>query len=145
MPLRSVVRAVAQSRTLQLASLGQGAQLLVAATVLAWMPTYLARYHALPPDVAALAAAGLLLASGAGSVAIGAFTDRSARRRPGSRLAVAVAVALVTASCLAIGLHPSRCARRSRRSSRSSRASSVSPPGRTWRARCPTGSVSLPR
>jgi MFS family permease len=103
MPLRSVVRAVAQSRTLQLASLGQGAQLLVAATVLAWMPTYLARYHALPPDVAALAAAGLLLASGAGSVAIGAFTDRSARRRPGSRLAVAVAVALVTASCLAIG------------------------------------------
>jgi MFS family permease len=103
MPLRSVVRAVAQSRTLQLASLGQGAQLLVAATVLAWMPTYLARYHALPPDVAALCAAGLLLASGAGSVAIGAFTDQRARRRPGRRLAVAVVVALITASCLSIG------------------------------------------
>jgi MFS family permease len=103
MPLRSVVRAVAQSRTLQLASLGQGAQLLVAATVLAWMPTYLARYHALPPDAAALAAAGLLLAGGAGSVAIGAFADQSARRRPGRRLAVAVVVALITASCLAIG------------------------------------------
>lgn len=103
MPLRAVVRVVARARTLQAASLGQGAQLLVAATVLAWMPTYLVRYHALAPDDAALAAAGLVLGSGVGSVAIAALADRLARRRPAARLAVAAVVGLVTACCLGIG------------------------------------------
>jgi MFS family permease len=65
-PLGAVVRCVARTRTLQLASLGQGAQLLVASTVLAWMPTYLARYHALAPDAAAHAPAGQLHGGGAG-------------------------------------------------------------------------------
>jgi MFS family permease len=103
LPLRTTVRAVARARTLHVASLAQGLQLLAASTVLAWMPTYLVRYHGLAPDAAALAAAALLLASGGGSVAIGAFADRLARHRPRARLAVAAGVAVVTAACLGLG------------------------------------------
>jgi predicted MFS family arabinose efflux permease len=62
--------------------LGNGLQLFVAGSLLAWLPSYLNRSYALSAGTAATLAAGLLLLLGIGMVGCGVLTDVLARERP---------------------------------------------------------------
>jgi MFS family permease len=65
--------------------LGNGLQLFVAGSLLAWLPSYLNRVYQLPAGTAATLAAGLLLLVGVGMIGCGVLTDRLAHDRPARR------------------------------------------------------------
>jgi MFS family permease len=96
------IKGLVSSRSVICAYVGSGLQLFIAGAVLAWMPSYLNRYHGLAPDRAGVLAAGLALVSGAGMVFWGMVSDRISRRaRP--RKAV-LARLLCLASCLLLSV-----------------------------------------
>jgi MFS family permease len=88
------------SRSVICAYVGSGVQLLVTASLLAWLPSYLNRYYALGPDRAGGAAAVFVLVSGVGMVVCGICTDRYSRNRPQRKLAVAIAYCLASFALL---------------------------------------------
>lgn len=79
-----------------------GAQLLISAALVAWLPSYLVRSYAMAPERAALAAGGFLLVSSLGSIACGALSDRFARHRPERLLTFAAIVSAATFALVAI-------------------------------------------
>jgi len=92
------------SRSVRLAYLGSGLQLLAAGALPAWLPTYLGRYYHLPVDRAGRTAAVLLLVCGTGMILCGMLSDRLARNRPEAKILLAVAYCLGSATCLTIAL-----------------------------------------
>jgi MFS family permease len=70
--------------------LGNGLQLFVAGSLLAWLPSFVNRVYGLSVAAAAQLAAGLLLLLGIGMVGCGVFTDRVARGRPVRRWSSAI-------------------------------------------------------
>lgn len=71
-PLRSVFA----SRTLALVYAGSGLQLFMSAVIIAWLPSWLNRTHAMSAGSAAQMAALVLLAQGAGMIVWGLVSDR---------------------------------------------------------------------
>ncbi|MBC6983291.1 MFS transporter [Caulobacter sp. 17J80-11] len=92
------------------AYVGSGLQLFISGAMLAWMPSYLNRYHAMAPDKAAVTAAGLVLVSGAGMVVWGMFADAISKRfKPrAASLAVFLCVACCALLMVAFRMPPSK-------------------------------------
>ena len=91
-PLSSVVAEPA----VRCAYLGNGLQLFVAGSLLAWLPSFLNRSYGLSTGAAAALAAGLLLFLGVGMIGCGMLTDRLARARPLRRWTTAIGYAMAT-------------------------------------------------
>ena len=98
--LGDVARALMAPRSVPLACLGAGLQLLAVSTIYAWLPAYLHRYYGYAPDRAGLQAAVVVLAGGLGAVAWSAVADRLGVRNRGARLQVPAGVAIGTALVL---------------------------------------------
>lgn len=97
---RAILAAALAPRTLRWACLGAGFQLLPAAMIYAWLPTFLAREYALDGRAAGIGAAIFVLATGVGIFACGALADRMGRRVPGGRLWIPIAGSLLTFALL---------------------------------------------
>jgi MFS family permease len=95
-----VVRGLLRPRTAVAACLGAGLQLAVVATMYAWLPTYLHRFHGVAADDAALRAALVVAVSGFGTLAWSGVADRASARFPRARLQVPIGVALSSAALL---------------------------------------------
>lgn len=78
------------TRTLLLTCLGGALQLLPAAVIFAWMPAYLERDLGFSSQLAGLASAGVVLASGVGIVVFAHVADRRQRRHHCGRLQVLI-------------------------------------------------------
>ena len=98
MPLKQVIRQLLTTRTALWTYLGSGLLMFIQGAVIAWMPSYLNRYHGLDMGQAAMGAGLLVLVAGIGMTGGGALVDRLSRRRPLNKLRVPMAYAL--ASCL---------------------------------------------
>lgn len=98
------LRTLFASRSVRLAYVGSGLQLLAAGALPAWLPSYFNRYYALPVDRAGRLAALLLLVCGAGMILCGMLSDRLARARPDRKIALAIGYCLGTAICLTLAL-----------------------------------------
>jgi MFS family permease len=85
--------------------LGSGLQLFVAAVLLAWTPSFLNRYYAMPPDQAGLVAAVFVSLIGIGMIVCGVITDRLSRQRPTRKWTTAVAYSLLAAVLLIVAFH----------------------------------------
>ncbi|MGY1780858.1 MFS transporter [Geodermatophilus sp. SYSU D01036] len=83
--------------------LGNGLQLFVAGSLIAWLPSYLNRAYALPAGSAATLAAALLLLMGVGMIGCGLLTDRLARTRSARRWTTAIGYAAASLVLLGIG------------------------------------------
>lgn len=81
-----VAKSLAKSRTMLWVCLGGAAQLVVVSAVWSWLPSFLNRYHGLPPDQAAVRAALVVLVGALGSVVWGNVIDRAGSRRPRRKL-----------------------------------------------------------
>ena len=97
---RPSLRALFASRSVKLAYLGSGLQLLGAGALPAWLPSYFNRYYALPLDRAGRLAAVLLMVCGVGMVVCGMASDRIARDRPQRKIALAIGYCLGSAVAL---------------------------------------------
>jgi MFS family permease len=83
-----VAKSMARSRTMLWVCLGGAAQLVVVSAVWSWLPSFLNRFHGLPPDQAAVRAAMVVLLGAVGSVVWGIVADRAGSRRPRFKLFV---------------------------------------------------------
>jgi MFS family permease len=101
---REVWRTLFPNPTVVWTYVGSGAQLFIAASLLAWAPSFLNRYHAMAPGKAASVSAVLVLAGGAGMIGCGAASDRISRGAPRLQLVAAAAYCLATAALLALAL-----------------------------------------
>jgi len=77
--------------------------LFIMGAVIAWMPSFLNRYYALPADKAAAGAAVFVLLGGVGMVTCGVITDRICRNAPSRKWITAVVYCLLSLVCLSIG------------------------------------------
>jgi MFS family permease len=84
--------------------LGSGTQLFIAAALMAWVPSFLNRYHGMAPGKAALASSLLVLAGGLGMIGCGALADRISRGARDLQLKVAIGYCLATAALLGLAL-----------------------------------------
>ncbi|MGH7025621.1 MAG: MFS transporter [Caulobacteraceae bacterium] len=93
-------RAIFPSWTTVWTYIGSGTQLFIAAALMAWLPTYLHRYHGMTPGGAAVTASALVLAGGLGMLACGALADRISGGARDLQLKVAAGYCIGTAVLL---------------------------------------------
>lgn len=98
------LRELIGSRSVRLAYVASGLQLFAASALPAWLPSYFNRYYQLPVDQAGSLAALLLLICGLGMILCGMVSDRLARERPETKIALAMAYSLGTALCLTLAM-----------------------------------------
>lgn len=99
-----LAKALFGASTLVYAYLGSGLQLFVAYAIIAWMPSYVHRYYHLPPDQSALAAAGLLIASGVGMTLCGILSDWVGRKAVERKVTLAILYSLGSCALLMAGM-----------------------------------------
>jgi MFS family permease len=99
MRFRSLLPGLFSSTSVVCAYVGSGLQLMIMASLLAWLPSYLGRYYDMGPDRAGVTAALFVLVAGVGMVTCGMFTDRVSRSLPTRKLKVAIGYC-VTSFCL---------------------------------------------
>jgi predicted MFS family arabinose efflux permease len=108
--LRAPLSAVLSPPAVLCAYLGNGLQLFVAGSLLAWLPSYLNRSYQLPAGTAAGLAAALLVLVGVGMIGCGVLTDRLALSRPVRRWTTAtgyaVAALLLLGAAFALPVGP---------------------------------------
>ncbi len=100
--LRNLFSGLFSTTSVICAYVGSGLQLFIMAAVIAWLPSYLNRYYAMPPDQAGITAAVFVLIGAVGMVVCGIVTDRFSRNQPARKLAMAIAYCLTTAALLGI-------------------------------------------
>jgi len=100
---RKLLPGLFSARSVIYAYLGNGLQLFIVGSLIAWMPSYLNRHHGLPLDRASAAAAMCVLLSGVGMIVCGSLTDRLCRRAPLAKFAIAAGLCVSTFLLLAIG------------------------------------------
>jgi MFS family permease len=88
------------SRSVRAAYVGSGLQLFVGGAFIVWMPSFMNRYYAMGADRAGAAAAGVVLASGAGMILCGVLSDRLCRNAPSRKIALAIFYCLSSAALL---------------------------------------------
>jgi len=84
--LRDVVRHFAGNKTLIFNNLGFAANVFVTTALLAWLPTYFHRLHALPVDTASTKAAAIMLLAIVGAPLGGFLADRWLRTKKNARM-----------------------------------------------------------
>jgi MFS family permease len=92
----TIVAALLRPRTMLVACLGAGFQLLTLSMTYAWLPSYLNRYYGLAPDQAGIKAGLVVLLGGIGAFIWGVVADRLTPRIPNARLYVPAACAVLT-------------------------------------------------
>lgn len=106
---RFIVRQLLASRTLWWLCVAAPAQVILVASVWAWLPSYLHRFHGLAVDQAAIRAALVVLCGAAGAVVWGAVADRmAARSRPRVKLQLMALLCTVSAVVLGFAFGASR-------------------------------------
>jgi len=100
---RSLLPGLFSARSVVFAYLGSGLQLFIVGSLIAWLPSVLNRYYAMPLREASGTAAVFVLLSGVGMIACGGFTDRVGRNAPGRKFRIAVSYSLCTALLLGAG------------------------------------------
>jgi MFS family permease len=101
---RPPLRDLFASRTVVLAYVGSGLQLFCTGALPAWLPTYFARYYAMPVDQAGRTAAMLFLVCGAGMILCGMASDRLSRARPEVKIMLATSYCLGSAAALFLAM-----------------------------------------
>ncbi|WP_223547808.1 MFS transporter [Pseudomonas sp. A-B-19] len=109
MPLKAVLRTLLTTPTSQWTYLGSGLQMFIQGSVIAWMPSYLNRFHGMDMTQSATSAGLLVLVAGIGMTGGGALVDRLSRRDDRNKLRVPMLFALISALILltAFALPPS--------------------------------------
>ena len=100
---RAPLSAVLSPPAVLCAYLGNGLQLFLAGSLIAWLPSYLQRAYVLPAGTAAALAAALLLLMGVGMIGCGLLTDRLARTRSVRRWTTAIGYAVASLVLLGAG------------------------------------------
>jgi len=100
---RSLLPGLFSARSVVFAYLGSGLQLFIVGSLVAWLPSVLNRYYAMPLGEASAKAVVFVLLLGVGMIACGGFTDRVARNAPGRKFRIAVSFSLCTALLLGVG------------------------------------------
>ena len=100
---RARLRTLFSTPSVVLAYIGGGAQLFIAGSLFAWMPSYLNRAYGLKPDRAAAGAAVFILIVGVGMIVCGMVTDRLARARAIRKWTTAIVFALGSLGFLLAG------------------------------------------
>lgn len=101
-PFRTLLPGLFSSTAVVCAYVGSGLQLLVMASLLAWLPSFLNRYYMLTPDRAGIGAAIFVLVSGVGMIVCGVLTDRLSRNLPARKLVMAICYCLATLVLLSV-------------------------------------------
>jgi MFS family permease len=99
--LREVGRDLFATRTARCAYLGSAFSYFVTGSMLAWLPSYLNRYHGMDPAKAGLYAGIAVLIAGVGMVGGGALVDRLSRNDRRNRMRIPALYALGCALLLA--------------------------------------------
>jgi len=100
---RSLLPGLFSARSVIFAYLGNGLQLFIVGSVIAWMPSFLNREYQLPLAKASALGAAFVLLSGVGMIACGSITDRLCREQPVRKFAIAVGLSVATFALLAAG------------------------------------------
>jgi len=100
---RTLMPGLFSARSVIFAYLGNGLQLFIVGSLIAWMPSFLNREYGLPLAKASGLAAGFVLLSGIGMIVCGMFTDRLCRNAPILKFRVAVALSVTTFALLGLG------------------------------------------
>lgn len=109
LPLKAVIRELLTTRTALWTYLGSGLQMFIQGALIAWMPSYLNRFHGLDMAQSATGAGLLVLVAGIGMTAGGVLVDRLSRRDERNKLRVPMFYALFSSLILmlAFALPPS--------------------------------------
>ncbi|WP_207230031.1 MFS transporter [Krasilnikovia cinnamomea] len=102
-PWRAGLSTVFATPSVLMAYVACGTQLFVAAALVAWLPSYLHRVHAMAPSRAAGVASLLILILGAGMIGGGVIADRVSRDRPARIWSTAVVISALSLGLLAAG------------------------------------------
>ena len=102
LPLKEVLRVLLTTRTALWTYLGSGLLMFIQGAVIAWMPSFLNRYHGMDMSQAAMGAGLLVLVAGIGMVCGGGLVDRLSRQRPENKLRIPLFYALGCAILLLI-------------------------------------------
>lgn len=90
--------------TLIFAYVGSALQIFTAYAFIAWLPSYLNRYHHMALDKSALAAAAILIVSASGMAVCGVFTDWIGRKSSRSKATLAIFFCLGSGALLMSGM-----------------------------------------
>jgi MFS family permease len=101
-PIRSALSTLVSTRSVVCAYVGSGLQLFIGSAVMAWMPSYLNRYYALPLDRAGVLAAVFVLTGGIGMILCGILSDRLGRLAPVRKVTLVIWLCLVSCVLLSI-------------------------------------------
>ncbi|MFK0088624.1 MFS transporter [Pseudomonas sp. NPDC090755] len=93
------------SRSVICAYIGNGLQLFVVGSVLAWFPSYLNRYYHMNTDKAGMLSALIVLIGGGGMILCGMLSDRLCRNAPDRKIALAIAYCLISGLLLGVAFH----------------------------------------
>jgi MFS family permease len=98
--LRTILKEPLARRAAVWSYAGNGFQTFVWAALAAWLPSYLNRYYAIPPDEAGVKSGAFILISGVGMVACGYVADRLGARAKADKMRVSIGYALLTGGFL---------------------------------------------
>jgi predicted MFS family arabinose efflux permease len=93
------------SRSVICAYIGNGLQLFVVGSVLAWFPSYLNRYYHMNTDKAGMLSALIVLIGGGGMILCGMLSDRLCRNAPDRKIALAIAYCLISGLLLGVAFY----------------------------------------
>ncbi|MNJ18982.1 L-galactonate transporter [compost metagenome] len=89
------------SRSVICAYIGNGLQLFIVGSVLAWFPSYLNRYYHMSTDKAGMLSALIVLIGGGGMILCGMLSDRLCRNAPDHKISLAIIYCLISGVLLA--------------------------------------------
>ncbi|WP_105102898.1 MFS transporter [Microbulbifer pacificus] len=100
---RPSLRGVINNKSVLCAYMGSGLQLFVAASMMAWIPSFMNRSYHMAADKAGIAAAVFVLISGAGMVICGMLSDRLCRQQPERKIVLAIIYCVLCCVLLCTG------------------------------------------
>ncbi|MFF8913313.1 MFS transporter [Streptomyces sp. NPDC015032] len=102
-PIRTLLPRLFSSVSVLCAYIGSGLQMFIAMALLAWMPSFLNRYYAMPTAKAGVVAGAFALITGTGMILSGFVTDRLSRRNGARKWTVAIVCSLGSLVLLTVG------------------------------------------
>jgi MFS family permease len=103
MDFRPLLSALFSAPSIICAYIGNGLQLFIMGSLIAWIPSFLNRYYDMATDQASLVGAAFVLVGAVGMIACGIVTDRIARNLPERKWIMAISFSVACAILLFIG------------------------------------------